>query len=338
MRNTAVGVLMVSTLVTIGWVASGCDSRGVVSDAMVGGAEGGILTFDAAMLGRDGGPATRDSGTLPVDGGVPPVDAGGPLDGFPDVPRSHVGHADWNPLTLLQHSVVQDTDTDYEQILIVVRNDHPTVTFCSVVFRLEFFDSSGTSITFRTGTIDGDPRRIFSTDANCIPPGAIGLGFGNSSWQVPLERVARIEYYFNGSGGSGADVRTIAVVTDEPASIVDPYGGGIFSAVRGGWRVIGGSLRSPNVTVFPLDGRGLPYDNLEQIDLIDVYAGSTWSFTTTATEIPFTSYLSARSYRGTSSFAVVDTPEVRGALEARDEHERVKQEMDARAAGARRAR
>ena len=171
MRNTAIGALVIGALV------GGCGGVEGDPDASVGGPEGGTLTFDAAMLGHDAGSSPRDGG---ADGGPIGLDAGGPVDGYPDVPRTHVGHPDWNLLTLVSHNVVQDPVTDFEQILLVVRNDHPSVTFCSVRFRFEVFDASGTSITWRSGTFDGDPRRIFSIDAGCIPPGTLGLGYGNA--------------------------------------------------------------------------------------------------------------------------------------------------------------
>jgi len=326
MRNTAIGALVIGALV------GGCGGVEGDPDASVGGPEGGTLTFDAAMLGHDAGSSPRDGG---ADGGPIGLDAGGPVDGYPDVPRTHVGHPDWNLLTLVSHNVVQDPVTDFEQILLVVRNDHPSVTFCSVRFRFEVFDASGTSITWRSGTFDGDPRRIFSIDAGCIPPGTLGLGYGNSSWSMALEDVASIQYSFQGSGGTAPDVRPIATIANENRTIVDPYGGGMYWAVDGDLRVVSGSIRNPDVTVFPLDARGLPFDSIGQIDLISLYAPATWPYTTTAVQATFTDYLLAHSYSGTSSAVALDTPEARDAAAQQDAFDSVRQEAQARRRAAR---
>ena len=283
----------------------------------------------------DGGPVS-DAGTADAnaggesDSGPMAVDAGAPIDGFPDVPRMHVGHPDWNLLTLVSHNLVQNPSTGFEELLLVVRNDHPTMTFCSVTSRVEFFDASGTSITWRTGTFDGEPRRSFGVDAGCIPPGVTGLGYANSSWSLPIGDVARIEYFFNGAGSSGSDVVTIATVLDEGRTIVDPYGGGTYWALRGTLRVVSGSIHNPDVTVFPIDSRGLPFDSLSHIELVDVLAGSSWPYETTTAKSPFTEYLLAHSYRGTGAPLVIDSPGARIALEQRDSFEALRSEAHSR--------
>ncbi len=285
---------------------------------------------------RDGGEGPVDEGFVERDGGREEdagpkvVDAGGPVDGYPDVPRTHVGHSDWDFITVVSHNLVQDAATDFEQLYVVIRNDHPTNTFCSMILRFEFFDAAGASITFRTGGIDGIPRRIYSIDTDCLPPGGIGLGYGNSSWSLPIEDVARIDFTFSGSGATPIDVSEPANgVVNEGLAIIDPYGGGTFAAVRGTMRVVRGSIRNPDITVFPIDARGLAYDELTDIELITVSTGSTWPFTSTGAT-PFTEYLFAYSYSSGSAPLLRDTPEVQAAIAQRDQHALVRNEMRAR--------
>jgi hypothetical protein len=319
MRN-ATGLVFVMCALVVG--GCGDDRRRVAPD-------GGGTTPDAGSP-RDSG-SEIDAGDLggPDDGSVG-VDAGAPIDGFPDVPRMHVGHSDFNLLTLVSHNLIQNPTTGFQELLLVVRNDNPTLTFCSVISRFEFFDASGTSITWLTATFDGEPRRAFGVEANCIPPGVVGLGYANASSSLPVDDVARIDYYFNGAGSTAADNVNIATVTDEGRTIVDAYGGGTYWALRGTLRVVSGSIHNPDVTVFPIDGRGLPYDSLGDIELLDVYAGSSWPYETTAAESRFTDYLIAHSYRGTGAPVLIDSPQTRAALGQRDRYEALRNEQRVR--------
>jgi len=237
---------------------AGCGSdRRPATATDAGARDGGGVVVDEGLVARDGGGGGEE------DAGPVLVDAGGPVDGYPDVPRSHVGHSDWNFITVVSHNLVQDVATDFEQLYVVIRNDHPTNTFCSMILRFEFFDAAGASITFRTGGIDGIPRRIYSIDSDCLPPGGTGLGYGNSSWSLPIEDVARIDFTFSGSGALPSDVSEPANgVVNERLAIVDPYGSGTLAAVSGTMRVVRGSIRNPDITVFPIDARGLAYDEL----------------------------------------------------------------------------
>ena len=309
-------------------VVAGCgDDRrpGTTPDA--GSRDGGEGLVDEGLV--DEGLVERDGGRED-DAGSAVADAGGPVDGYPDVPRTHVGHSDWNFITVVSHNLVQDAATDFEQLYVVIRNDHPTNTFCSMIFRFEFFDAAGASITFRTGGIDGIPRRIYSIDSDCLPPGGTGLGYGNSSWSLPIDDVARIDFTFSGSGAFPSDVSEPAnAVINEGLAIVDPYGSGTLAAVRGTMRVVRGSIRNPDITVFPIDARGLAYDELIDIDLITVSTGSTWPFTSNAAS-PFTEYLFAYSYSSGSAPLLRDTPEVRAAIAQRDQHALIRDEMRGR--------
>jgi hypothetical protein len=286
------------------------------------GPEAGILTFDAAML------ASADSGSPPAGDAGGRDDGGGTRDAgpvvparFPEVPLVHVGHVDFSPLTIVTHNVTQDETGGLEEVYVVVRNDG-AVAFCSVVFDVLYFDSAGVQLARIGGTLTGASRQTSSgLQVSCILPGATALGYGNSSYLVDLERVARMDYYYAGS--APASLSVFAVVSYENLEIVAPYGGDTFKAISGTARVVSGSVRNPQVKIFPTNAAGMPLDQLIDIELATYSNGSSRPFTTTATEAPFTTYLMVDEFRN-GAFAIVAEPTGADAIAA--EEDRLAQE------------
>ncbi|MBZ0116940.1 MAG: hypothetical protein K8H88_08095 [Sandaracinaceae bacterium] len=295
------------------------------------GPEGGVLRFDAAMLGPpDTGAAevdasvAGDGGALPADAFVPP-DAGVMIrDHYPDVPIVHVGHADFAPLRLVAFNIAQNRSL--EEVFIVLRNEG-SITYCSTTFDVDYLDAGGNRLRRVLGTTRDTSLNAYGYASDCIPPGTEALGYGNASYLADLDRVARIEYFFSGS--APADLSSFATVRELGASVVDPYGGSTYRAVQGTLLISGGSVRNLSIWAFPNGADGLPFAQLIDADLATRSAGSQYAYTTTSTETPFTTFRMAVSFRNTTTGIVADSPGARAALEAQRRYEEVARAVEA---------
>lgn len=286
------------------------------------GCDGGSDPVDAFIRGDVGmvdAPVARDVGAA--------VDAPVVASRISTVPRTDTSHSDWAPVRITAFNVMQNEATNFEEVLVIIENTSRTETFCTVSATFLLKDASGATLTTSNTIFDGSPRTLFGSGANCLPPGEQALGYGNASRLTPLDRVTRIDFSFRGIGG---DTTVFATVVDEGVMIVDPFGGGTYSALRGSMRVTSGSLQSPSITFFPLDSNGLPIARLNWIEITTLRTGATWPFTTTTTQLPFTRYVVAHAYRPTSSGIVIDSPEAQHAHDLAEERARLEAEIEAR--------
>ncbi|GAB5544690.1 MAG: hypothetical protein SangKO_044500 [Sandaracinaceae bacterium] len=304
-----------------GLFAPGCDGGRPMSPVAP---DDEVLTFDAAMLARDAGPASPDATRPgPRDSGVDPVDpdSGVQRPFHPDVPAVNVGHPSWDVMELQAFNIVADDIGRITEIFMVVRNRDPVLTICSISLDIDVLDGSGTRMAFIGLTFDGQPMET-SLVAACVPPGGVGLGYGNASGVLDVPRVARLDMTWFGAGSETA--RPYGDVRNEGETIVAPYGGETFWAVEGRLRIVSGRIRNPAVTVLPLID-GLPVDQLRDITLGDFSPGQMFDYTTTAHEGRFTEYLSALDYRDPYP-VVAETPEGQEALRAFERRQRVRDE------------
>ncbi|MCB9594611.1 MAG: hypothetical protein H6719_17895 [Sandaracinaceae bacterium] len=215
---------------------------------------------------------------------------------------------------------------DLTEAYFVVRNDDPLLSLCSVSGEVAMIDASGGSLGSFFVSYDSQVMEAFGIALTCIAPGGIALGYGNASGSALLDRVAELHYVFNGDGYDTtvpyADVR------NEGLAVIDPYGGGMYWALSGTLRVVTGSIRSPDVTVFPIVG-GLPIDDLGHIELATFGAGDRLPYTTTAAETMFSEYFVTVDYRAPSP-VVADTPELRRAILDRDRRDAIREANRAR--------
>ena len=73
-----------------------------------------------------------------------------------------------------------------------------------------------------------------------------------------------IDFSFRGIGGP---TTVFATVANEGVTVVDPYDGGLYYALRGTLRVVSGNLRNPRATFLALDAAGLPIAQLSKTEI-----------------------------------------------------------------------
>lgn len=278
-----------------------------------------VDAFTRGDVGMVDAPVARDVGAA--------VDAPVAASRISTVPRRDTSPSDWAPVRITAFNVMQNEETNFEEVFVIIENTSLTETFCTVSATFLLKDASGATLTTSNTFFDGSPRTLMGSGANCLPPGEQALGYGNASGLTPLDRVALIDFSFRGIGG---DTTVFATVVDEDVMIVDPNGGGTSLALRGSMRVTSGSLQSPSIIFFALDSNGLPIARVSWIEITTLRSGATWPFTTTPTRLPFTRYAVAHSYRPTSSGIVIDSPEAQHAHDLAEERARLQEENEAR--------
>lgn len=269
-----------------------------------------------------------DSGTPPWDG-ESDTDAGpGPLasNRFPDVPLVNVGHESWNVVSFEAMNIVVNDTGSLTEALVVIRNNDPVVALCSVSGTIGLLDANGAGLGSFFVSYDSRVMQIYDIVLTCIPPGGIGLGYGNASGAARLEAVAEIQYQFNGSGYEG--VVPYGDVRNENMEIVDPYGDGSYWVVSGTLRVVSDTILNPSFTVFPKVG-GRPIDKLSDINLGTYGPGRRIDYRTTSAQTMFSDFWSALDYRAPNAVHA-DTPEVRQVLVDRELRQRIRDENEAR--------
>ena len=301
---------------------------GLVSVGALAGCGGGEDPVDANPGGRDVG--LVDARAL-GDAGAP-VDAPAVASAISMVPRTDTSHSDWAPVRVVAFNIVQNRETNFEEAFAVIENTSATETFCTVSADFVLKSATGTTLYTARVLFDSSPRILFGAASDCLAPGAQALGYGNRSALTPLDRVTVIDFSFRGIGGP---TMVFATVANEGVTVVDPYDGGLYYALRGTLRVVSGNLRNPRATFLALDASGLPIAQISKTEIGTFSAGNTLPFTTTATRLPFTRYLSAHSFREATSPIVQDSPEAQRAHELAVERQQLQAEIDARRDAAR---
>ncbi|MBX3268984.1 MAG: hypothetical protein KF729_01915 [Sandaracinaceae bacterium] len=225
----------------------------------------------------------------------------------------NVGNARWDVISFVALNIA--VDGTLTEVFVVVRNDGPVDHLCSPSAEMAVMGEGDRNLGTFYLSFDGQVQDVLGIALTCIPPGQIGIGYGNTSGAVAVGSATEIRYVFNGDAYSSA--RPWADVRNEGSAVVDPFGGGSFWALRGALRhVSGNAIRNPEVTVLPMVD-GLPIARLQSIELVTVRPGDSLAYTTTSTETRFVEYLAAIDYRAPPS-VVLDTPELRAAVASRD--------------------
>lgn len=300
-----------TTAVSLMLVLHGCDDTRSMSGVDAGERQ------DAQIVSPDA--SSPDASSPDPDAGTPPTTRN------PDVPIKNGGDPSWDVMSFVALNIVADEVGRITRVFAVVRNDDPSLTLCSLSPDLHLIDGSGTDLGFIGLVVTGAPM-VTSLVASCVPPGGIGLAYGNTSGALDLSTIARLEVTWWGSGSTTAV--PYADVANEGQAVIDPYGGGSYFALEGTLRVVSGTVHNPGVFVFPMVD-GLPMDQLIERQLGDFGAGSTLPYTTTATQTPFTEYLVALDYRDPSPI-YGDGPELREALGARDRFDSIREANERR--------
>lgn len=258
-------------------VIAGCDG-GVPLDP-VRSPEAGVLHFDAAMLPRDGGVGSPDAIVPAVDGGYDPATDTRLF--VPDIPITYTGTLTHPGVELVAWTVREHPVLHDFEFVLAVRNTYGS-PLCALTVDVEFFDAGGLRIADAGTLVEGPEHRGCSGTCGfvgCISHGDVGM------YSAPL--------YFSGAHTAdeivSATFETGAINLTDARHTSDLAVTGV-TAVPGTSRgqVFTGRLenhargviRNPQVWIFGLNAVGRPLFGTRDIEIIDIYPGSAWSFTT----------------------------------------------------------
>lgn len=259
------------------------------------GPEGGVLRFDAAMLGgdasleipRDAGP--RDAG--PRDAG--PRDAG-PDDGgtsnatdrryfVPPIEMTYVGMRPDPGISHVAWTVVDDGLYGAE-FLFAIRNTYGS-PLCGINVRLTFLDADGDVIATGDDSAETGPMRgcygSCGLVPGCLAPGLVGMGQAILDLYPgrTVDEIARATFDVSALNLVDAVAATDVVVRD-----LTSVPGSITGQRRVTGRVVNLSpalVRNPDVTVFGVNAVGRPLFHTWDIELLTIPVGGSWSFEAT---------------------------------------------------------
>lgn len=263
------------TALGMGALIAACDGGAPIEP--IDRAEAGVLRFDAAMLQRDAG----------VADGAPPGADGGPGPGgdtrrfVPDIPITYAGMMASPGVELVGWTIREDPVLRDHTFVLAVRNTYGS-PLCSLTVDVEFFDATGVRIGDAGTLVEGPPHRGCYGDCGfvgCISDDEVGM------YAAPLyltggraaDEIARGTFVTGGinliDGVHTSDIAVAGVMTAPGTFRGQHFVGRVEN--RSGARV-----RNPQVWIFGLNAVGRPLFGTRDIEIVDIFPGSSWSFST----------------------------------------------------------
>ncbi len=264
----------------------GCgNGRPAHADAAVRGPEGGVLSFDAAMIARGDAALLRDTG--PRDGGATDAATSGATDRrlfVPDVPHAYDGTLIDPGIEIVAFTVWEDPVLHEPFFLVSVRNVSTNLRLCALDMTTHFFDASDVEIGLAQGLVRTPLHRGVSGTGQfasaCLLPGETGIQDAMIRWNGTHDAadIARLTWE------DGAINLTDAVASHDLTItgmrvVLDSFDA---QHIAGAWENhTTQTIRFPQVWAFGLNAVGRPIFTGDAIDSISVPRGGTWNFQTT---------------------------------------------------------
>jgi hypothetical protein len=279
----------ISRTVALAFAIAGCAPAPM--DTPDDPSEGGILTFDGAMLGTPdaGSDARARDARVMTDARID--EASDTRLFVPDFPNTYGGPMADPGFEVIAHTVRRlRFEADY---LVAIQNTFG-LTICALDLETIFFDDGGRELARTRARVETSPHRGVSGTGGLVP-GCLGPGqIGMQSVHLRLAsdrigEIARAEWIIGGINLTDAVPSTDLAITGVVAE-PDPLGGRHFTGRLE--NRTGSTLRYPAVAIFGVNAVGRPLFASGRVGDTSVAAGGSWTFETFPTfEETYASYV-----------------------------------------------